>query len=84
MKYQRRLSSFHFYPGVWGFDSQNALHVKEETNATCGSTQYRNLLLKQYTWGDEIRDCDENPNFQLKFQAHSINIRLTRAQNSPR
>ena len=31
-----------------------------------------------------MRDCEENPNFQLKFQAHSTNIRLTIAQNSPR
>ena len=34
----------------------------------------RNLLLKEYIWRDEIRDCEEYPNFQLKFHAHSINL----------
>jgi len=58
--------------------------LKEKTKATSGSTQYRNLLLKEYIWRDEIRECEENPNFQQKFQAHSLNIRLTTAQNSPR
>lgn len=58
--------------------------LKEKTNATSGSTQYRNLLLKEYICRDENRDCEENPNFQLKFHAHSINIRLTIAQNNPR
>jgi hypothetical protein len=54
---------------------------EKKTNATSGSTQYSNLLLKEYIGRDEIRDCEENPNFQLKFHAHSINIRLTTAQN---
>jgi hypothetical protein len=62
----------------------DTLKEKKKTNATSGSTKYRNLLPKEYIWRDEIRDCEENPNFQLKFQAHSINIRLTITQNSPR
>lgn len=40
--------------------------------------------LKSKFGRDEMRDCEENPNFQLKFQAHSINTRLTITQNSAR
>lgn len=49
--------------------------------AVCSIVIYH---LKEYTWRDEIRICGKNPNFQLKFQAHSINTPLTIAQNSPR
>jgi hypothetical protein len=57
--------------------------LKAEINATSSSMQYRNLLLEEYTWRDEIHQCEENTNLHPKFQLNAINIRLTALQNRP-